>query len=287
MHVHLCHQLLFESAFDDAPKCLNRVEFWRVGWLKGQLEVVMFTVLAHDKSVMGSVVVQDDVDRGRCFTSWERLANLSDKRMEVGGIGCLSEHEEWFREKFADSPNHSDASVTSLVQHEFDRLLVGCPSPLAVHPTVETSLVDVNQHFLLLNEGGELDRKLPPLLLLLQHHALLVRVRADEVLDAVSAVKRAEARDRKFHSHLPLELLAPLMQGEPTPTLEGLMSPEVSCNISLDFEGGLGATVGSPIMNVVGALPNETLDCVVAGGDWNVHDFRQLGVSHEVCGKVS
>ena len=136
-------------------------------------------------------------------------------------------------------------------------------------------------------ERGELDRKLPPFLLLLQHHALLVRVRADEVLDAVSVVKRAEARDREFHSHLPLELLAPLMQGEPTPTLEGLMSPEVSCNISLDFEGGLGAAVGSPIMDVVGALPNETLDCVVAGGDWNVHDFRQLGVSHEVCGKVS
>ena len=112
--------------------------------MKGQLEVVVFTVLAHDKSVMGSVVVQDDVDRGRLFTSWERLANLSDKRMEVGRIGCLGEHEEWFREKSADSPNHSDSSVARLVQHEFDRLLVGCPSLLAVHPTVETSLVDVN-----------------------------------------------------------------------------------------------------------------------------------------------
>ena len=65
------------------------------------------------------------------------------------------------------------------------------------------------------------------------------------------------------------------------------MSPEIGGNISLDFEGGLGATVGSPIVDVVGALPNETLDCVVAGGDWNVHDFRQLGVGHEVCGKVS
>jgi hypothetical protein len=127
----------------------------------------MFTVLAHDKSVMGSVFVQDDVDRGRCFTSWERLANLSDKRMEVGGIGCLGEHEEWFREKFADCPNGSDSSVTRLVQHELDRLLVGCPSPLAVHPTIETGLVNVNQHFLLLDERGELDRELPPFLLLL------------------------------------------------------------------------------------------------------------------------
>ena len=79
MHVHLCHQLLFESALDDAPECLDRVEFWRVGGLKGQLEVVVLTVLAHDKSVMGSVVVQDDVDRGRCFTSWECLTNLSYK----------------------------------------------------------------------------------------------------------------------------------------------------------------------------------------------------------------
>ena len=77
------------------------------------------------------------------------------------------------------------------------------------------------------------------------------------------------------------------MQGEPTPTLEGLMSPEVGGNISLDFEGGLRAAVGSPIVNVVGPLSDETLDCVVAGGHWNVHGFRQLGVCHEVCGEVS
>ncbi len=77
------------------------------------------------------------------------------------------------------------------------------------------------------------------------------------------------------------------MQGEPTPTLEGLMSPEVGGNISLDFEGGLRAAVGSPIVNVVGPLSDETLDCVVASGNWNVHDFRQLSIGHEVCGKVS
>ena len=118
--------------------------------------------------------------------------------MEVGGIGGLGEHEERFRKKFADSPNHSDSSVARLVQHEFDRLLLGCPSPLAVHPTIETSLVDVSQQFLLLNEGGEPNCKLPPLLLLLQHHALLVKIRADEVLDAVSVIKRAEARDQSF-----------------------------------------------------------------------------------------
>ena len=100
-----------------------------------------------------------------------------------------------------------------LHQHELDRLLVCCPGPIAVHPTIEAGLVDVNQHLLLLDERGELDRELPPLLLLLQHHALLVRILADEVLDAVSVVKRAEARYLKFYSHLPLELLAPLMQG--------------------------------------------------------------------------
>ena len=77
------------------------------------------------------------------------------------------------------------------------------------------------------------------------------------------------------------------MQGEPTPTLEGLMSPEVGGNISLDFEGGLRAAVGSPIVNVVGPLSDETLDCVVAGGYWNVHDFLQLGVGHEIREKVS
>ena len=57
MHVHLCHQLLLESALNEAPKCLNRVELWRVGGLEGQLDVVMFTVLAHDESMMSSVVV--------------------------------------------------------------------------------------------------------------------------------------------------------------------------------------------------------------------------------------
>ena len=123
---------------------LVRVRFWRVGGLKGQLEVVVLTVLAHDKSVMGSVVVQDDVDRGRCFTSWECLANLSDKRMEVGGIGGFGEHEEWFRKKFANSPNDSNSCIARLVQHELDRLLECCPGPLVVHRAIVTGLVDVN-----------------------------------------------------------------------------------------------------------------------------------------------
>ena len=65
------------------------------------------------------------------------------------------------------------------------------------------------------------------------------------------------------------------------------MSPEVGGNISLDFEGGLRAAVGSTIMNVVGTLPYETLDCVVARRHWDVHGFRQLGIGHEVCGEVS
>ena len=71
MHVHLGDQLLLESALDDAPKCLDRVELWRVGGLEGQLDVVMFTVLAHDESVMGSVVVQNDMDRGSGLASWK------------------------------------------------------------------------------------------------------------------------------------------------------------------------------------------------------------------------
>ena len=131
--------------------------------------------------------------------------------MEVCGICCLCEHEEWFRKKFANSPNDSNSCIARLVQHELDRLLVGCPGPLAVHPTVEASLVDVNQHLLFLDERGELDSKLPPFLLLLQHHAILVRVRADKVLDAVPVIERAQPRDRELHAHLPLELLAPLL----------------------------------------------------------------------------
>ena len=31
MHVHLGNQLLLKSAFDDAPQCLDRIEFRRVG----------------------------------------------------------------------------------------------------------------------------------------------------------------------------------------------------------------------------------------------------------------
>ena len=60
------------------------------------------------------------------------------------------------------------------------------------------------------------------------------------------------------------------------------MSPEVSCNISLDFERGLRAAVRSTIVNVVGALPDEALDRVVARRHRNFHHFRQLGVGHEV-----
>ena len=74
--------------------------------------------------------------------------------MEVGGVGGLGEHEKRSRKMFADGPNDSDSSVARLVQHELDRLLVCCPGPLAVHPIIETGLVNVNQHFLLLDERG-------------------------------------------------------------------------------------------------------------------------------------
>ena len=64
--------------------------------------------------------------------------------MEVSGIGCLGEHEEWFRKKFADSHIEIYSPVVRLVQHKLGRLLVCCPGPLAVHPTIEASLVNVN-----------------------------------------------------------------------------------------------------------------------------------------------
>ena len=60
------------------------------------------------------------------------------------------------------------------------------------------------------------------------------------------------------------------------------MSFEVGGNVCLDFEGGLRAAVGSPIVNVVGPLSDETLDCVVARRHRNAHHLRQLGVGHEV-----
>ncbi len=72
------------------------------------------------------------------------------------------------------------------------------------------------------------------------------------------------------------------MQGEPASTLESRVSYEEGRNISLDFEGRLRPAVGLTIMNVVCPLSDEALDCVVAGGDWDVHRFGKLGVSHEV-----
>jgi hypothetical protein len=61
-----------------------------------------------------------------------------------------------------------------------------------VHPAVEAGFVDVHQEFLLLNERGKRDGELPPLLLFLQNHALLVRIGANQVLDAILVVERAQ-----------------------------------------------------------------------------------------------
>ena len=134
--------------------------------------------------------------------------------MEVSRVCRLSQQEERLRKMFVHRSNNCDSCVSCLVQHEFDGLLLLAPRPLAVHPAVEAGFINVNQEFLLLNECGERDGKLPPFLLLLQNHALLVRVRANQVLDAVPVVERAQPRDRQFHTHLLLELFAPLLQGE-------------------------------------------------------------------------
>ena len=128
---------------------------------------MVFTVLTHGDRVMGSVVVLDDMYGCDRVTSRECLTNLGDKGLKVRGVRSLSQHEDWLRDKSADCPDDSDARITSLVQHDLDRLLVCYPGPIAVHPTIEAGLVDVNQHLLLLDERGELDRKLPPFLLFL------------------------------------------------------------------------------------------------------------------------
>ena len=60
------------------------------------------------------------------------------------------------------------------------------------------------------------------------------------------------------------------------------MSFEVGGDVGLDFEGGLRTAVGSTIMNVVGSLPDEALDRVVARRHRNAYHFRQLGVGHEI-----
>ena len=67
-----------------------------------------------------------------------------------------------------------------------------------------------------------------------------------------------------------------MLQGEPTPTLEGGMRSEERCNISLDFERRFRAAVRATIMNIVGALSDEALDCAVARRDWDAHDFLKL-----------
>ena len=115
---------------------------------------------------------------------------------------------------------------------------------------------------------------------------MLVQIGASQVLDAILVVDRAQPRDRQFHTHLLLELFAPLLQGEPTQTLEGGMRFEERCNISLDFERRFRAAVVTTIMNIVGALSYEALDSEVARRDWNAHDFRELRLGHEVSRKV-
>ena len=214
-------------------------------------------VRAYVMSFVGGSPVEHELQRLVLVLRQECISEQAHEVEEVVTVRALVLLEDGVCECCTDGSEHSDRLVARLVQHDLDRQFRASPFPLRMHPTIEAGLVDVNQRLLFLDERGKLERKLPPFLLLLQHHALLVRVRADEVLDAVSVMKRAQARDRKFHSHLPLELLAPLMQGEPTPTLEGLVSPEVGGNISLDFEGGLRAAVGSPIVDVVGPLLDE------------------------------
>ena len=145
---------------------------------------------------MRSVVVENDVDWSCRLASGQRLKNHSDEGVEVGRVFRLSQQVERLRKMFAHRFNNSYSCVPHLVQHEFDGLLLCAPRPLAVHPAVETGFVNVHQEFLLLNECGERDSKLPPFLLLLQNHALLVRVRANQVIDAVSVVERAQPRNR-------------------------------------------------------------------------------------------
>ena len=64
------------------------------------------------------------------------------------------------------------------------------------------------------------------------------------------------------------------------------MRSEERRNISLDFERRFRAAVRDTIMNIVGALSDEALDCVVARRDWNAHDFRVLSVCHKIVRKV-
>ena len=64
------------------------------------------------------------------------------------------------------------------------------------------------------------------------------------------------------------------------------MRSEERRNISLDFERRFWAAVNTKIMNIVSALSNQALDCIVARRDWNEHDFRELRVFHEICRKV-
>ena len=160
--------------------------------MESQLDVVTRTVFSHDVCMVRSVIVKDQLDRRCGLTSGQRLTNHSDEGVEVGRVRRLSQQEEWFRKMFAHRSNDSYSCVPRLVQHEFDGLLLCAPRPLAVHPAVETGFVDVHQEFLLLNECGERDGELPPLLLFLQNHALLVRIGANQVLDAILVVERAQ-----------------------------------------------------------------------------------------------
>ena len=163
--------------------------------MESELDVVTRTVLSHDDSVVRSVVVENDVYRRCRLASGQRLTNHSDEGVEVGRVCRWNQQEERLRKMPAHRSDDCDSCVSCLVQHEFDGLLLRAPRPLAVHPAVEAGFVDVHQEFLLLNERGKRDGELPPLLLFLQNHALLVRIGTNQVLDAILVVERAQPRD--------------------------------------------------------------------------------------------
>ena len=86
---------------------------------------------------------------------------------------------------------HSNALASVFVDYEFNRFVRILPSFPATHPHVQRCFVEVNQHFIFLNELGQLKRKVKDCRPL-NRQRLLISIVAEQVLNSVPDVEVTE-----------------------------------------------------------------------------------------------
>ena len=92
---------------------------------------------------------------------------------------------------------HSNALASVFVYYEFNRLVRVLPSFTASHPHVQRCFVEVNQHFIVLNELSQLKRKVKDCRPL-NSQRLLISIVAEQVLNSVPNVEVTEYLPANF-----------------------------------------------------------------------------------------